>query len=172
MAGLLALLLASPARPGDAPTSDKAGEKKPVTITADRLEVDRKNHLAVYTGNVVAVDKNKDITLLADRVDFRFDDKMEEIQEAIAQGNVRITQCDKRSVSDRADYFPKEDRAILSGNAKVWQGNDLVAGSRVTLFLKEDRSIVEGGGRERVNAIIYPKQGEGTRVSDGKPGCR
>ncbi len=65
--------------------------KNPVTITSDRLEVNRKLHTAVYAGNVMADDKDRSMVVLADKMEFFFDEKMERIQKGIATGNVRAT---------------------------------------------------------------------------------
>ncbi len=148
--------------PGALPAAPPVGvERKPVTISADRLEVDRRNFIARYMGNVVANDREKCLTIIADDIQFDFDSKMEEIQKAVAQGQVRMSYRDKRSVSDRADYFPKEDRAVLTGRPKVWQGDDLLVGSRIIILFKEDRSIVESDGRQRVQAVFRSRRDQG-----------
>ena len=137
-------------------TAPQAGgaERKPVTISADHLEVDRKNLVARYSGNVVATDRDRCMTIIANEIEFNFDQKMEEIQKAVAQGQVQITHRDKKSVSDRAEYYPKEDRAVLTGRPKVWQENDLLVGSKIIILFKEDRSIVESDGKQRVQAVF------------------
>lgn len=161
IAGLL-LGMASAAQaqaPGAAASPAAAAEKKPVTISADRLEVDRKRFLARYSGNVVAVDRGRCMTITSDEMEFNFDDKMEEIQKAVAQGQVRITYQDKRSVSERAEYYPKEDRAVLTGRAtKVWQQDDVLVGSKIVLLFKEDRSIVESDGKQRVQSVFTQRE--------------
>lgn len=156
--GLFLLVLLTPLSMASA--QEKKPERKPTTIAADRLEVDRKHHTAVYSGNVVLNDKENDLTILADQMQFLFDEKMEEVKRALATGNVRITQGNKRSLSERAEYFPSENRAVLTGSPRVWQDEDQVSGSRITLFFKEDRVIAEGGEKGKVEAIIYPKGGK------------
>ncbi len=131
------------------------------TISADRLEVDRKNRVAVYEGHVVAEDKGKCVTIHADRMDFYFDERMEEIQRVVAVGNVRIAMGEKYSSSGRAEYFPQEDRALLEGSPRVWQDNDTVSGSRIILYLAQDRAVAEKGDGERVVAVVYPRNTQG-----------
>jgi lipopolysaccharide transport protein LptA len=138
-----------------------AEERAPVTISADSLEVNRKTRVAIYQGNVAANDRGRGLSILADRIEFYFDERMEEIERAIAAGNVRLSYGERRGVAERAEYFPREDRAILLGHPKVWQENDVVTGCRITLLLREDRSRVEGCDGERVNAVLYPKRDEG-----------
>lgn len=138
-----------------------AEERAPVTISADSLEVNRKTRVAIYQGNVAANDRGRGLSILADRIEFYFDERMEEIERATATGNVRLSYGERRGVAERAEYFPREDRAILLGHPKVWQENDVVTGCRITLLLREDRSQVEGCDGERVNAVLYPKRDEG-----------
>lgn len=139
--------------------------KNPVTITSDRLEVNRKLHTAVYAGNVMADDKDRSMVVLADKMEFLFDEKMERIQKGIATGNVRVTIKEKRITADRLELFPDEDKAVLTGNPRAWQDNDLITGTKMTIFSKEDRAVVEGDPSKRVTAILYPKS-EGTRQSE------
>lgn len=138
-----------------------AEERTPITISSDSLEVNRKAQVAIYQGNVVANDRGRGLTILADRIEFYFDENMEQVQHATALGNVRLSYGERRGVAERAEYFPGEDRTVLLGHPKVWQESDVVTGCRITLFLREDRSQVEGCQGERVNAVLYPKGGEG-----------
>jgi len=138
-----------------------AENKSPITISADTLELNRKARVAVYRGNVAANDRARGISILADQIEFFFDERMEELDRALAVGNVRLSYGDRRGVAERAEYFPAESRAVLSGHPKVWQNNDVVSGCKITLLLRDDRSQVEGCEGERVNAVLYPKRGEG-----------
>jgi len=138
-----------------------AEQRAPITISADSLEVNRKAHVAVYQGNVAANDRARGFSILADRIEFYFDDNMEEVQRAAAAGNVRLSYGERRGVAERAEYYPGEDRAVLLGHPKVWQENDMVTGCRITLLLREDRSQVDACDGERVNAVLYPKRDEG-----------
>jgi lipopolysaccharide transport protein LptA len=155
---LLVLLLLAVGAPG---LLRAAEQRAPITISADSLEVNRKAHVAVYQGNVAANDRARGFSILADRIEFYFDDNMEEVQRAAAAGNVRLSYGERRGVAERAEYYPGEDRAVLLGHPKVWQENDMVTGCRITLLLREDRSQVDACDGERVNAVLYPKRDEG-----------
>ena len=159
VAATLALLSTLPARAAD--------EKSAITISADSLEVNQKTRTAVYRGNVAANDRARGVTILANQMEFFFDEKMQDLDRALASGNVRLSYGERRGVAERAEYFPQESRAVLIGHPKVWQDNDVVTGCRITLYLREDRSRVDGCEGERVNAILYPKRGE--EVSPAAP---
>jgi lipopolysaccharide transport protein LptA len=140
-----------------------AEESAPITISADSLEVNRKTRVAIYKGNVAANDRGRGLSILADRIEFFFDERMEELERAMAVGNVRLSYGERRGAAERAEYFPREERAVLHGHPKVWQDSDMVTGCRITLLLREDRSQVEACDGERVNAVLYPKRGASQR---------
>jgi len=164
--GLVSLIV--PDRFGFAQEQPKG--KNPVTITSDRLEVNRKVHAAVYAGNVMADDRERGMVVLADKMEFFFDEKMERIQKGIATGNVRATIKEKRVTADQLELFPDEDKAVLTGNPRAWQDNDLITGTKITIFSKEDRAIVEGDSSKRVTAILYPKSEGAGRSATETPG--
>lgn len=153
---------------GSGLAQEKQKGKKPLTITSDLLEVDRRLHSAVYSGNVMADDKDRGMVILSDKIEFSFDEKMEQIEKGLATGNVRITAGDRRATCDQLELFPREEKAVLTGDPRVWQDNDLISGTKITIFLKEDRAIVEGGPSKRVTAILYPRP-EGSEKA--KPGA-
>lgn len=136
-----------------------ADGRAPITISSDTLELNRKARVAVYRGNVAANDRARGINILADQIEFFFDERMEELERALATGNVRLSYGERRGVAERVEYYPAESRAVLIGRPKVWQNEDVVSGCRITLFLRDDRSQVEGCEGERVNAVLYPKRG-------------
>jgi len=137
-----------------------AEERSAITISADSLDVNRKGRVAAYRGNVSAVDRGRGLSILADQIDFLFDERMEELERAIATGNVRITYGERRGASERAEYTPKDSRVVLQGHPKIWQDSDVVTGCKISLFLREERSMVEGCQGERVNVVLYPKRSE------------
>lgn len=129
----------------------------PTTITADRLEVSRKERQAIYTGNVVANMAN--FTVTADRMDFTFDEKMEVVERMVAIGHVQISRSDgTKVVSERATYYMPQEKVVLEGHPRASQEGNTVSGTRITFYIKEDRQVVEGDGSERVTAVIYPKR--------------
>ncbi len=154
--GALLLLCATPAMAGEIPSEGKdAG--RPTTVTADHLEVSRKEHRAVYTGNVVAT--TTDLTVTADRMEFDFDEKMETVERMVAIGNVQVSRSDgTRAVSQQATYDVLQERVVLEGKAVAWRRGNMISGMRITLFIKEDRELVQGDERERVTVVVYPKQ--------------
>lgn len=156
-AGVLLLLLWVPGLAAQAPAPKEPPAERPTTVTADHLEVNRKERKAIYTGNAVA--RSTDLTVTADRMEFLFDEKMEEVTVMVAIGNVHIHRQDgTKAVAERATYFVPQERVVLEGHPRAWREGNMVSGTRMTLYLEEDRQVVEGGGSDRVTAVIYPKR--------------
>jgi lipopolysaccharide transport protein LptA len=82
---------------------------------------------------------------------------------------VRISYGERRGTAERAEYYPRESRAVLLGSPRVWQDNDLVSGCKITLLLREDKSRVDGCEGQRVNAVLYPKRGDGAQSGAPRP---
>ena len=155
--GVLLLLSWAPGQAAQAPVRKEPPAEKPTTVTADRLEINRKERKAIYTGNAVA--RTTDLTVTADRMEFLFDEKMEEVELMVATGNVHIHRQDgTKAVSERATYFVLQEKVVLEGHPRAWREGNMVTGTRMTLYLQEDRQVVEGDDRERVTAVIYPKR--------------
>jgi lipopolysaccharide export system protein LptA len=80
------------------------------------------------------------------------------VDRIVATGKVRITRSSGEvAEAEKAVYYQKDEKLILTDHPSVSQGKDLVKGDRIIIFLKENRSIVESTGKERVQAIIFPK---------------
>lgn len=141
---------------GEIPSSNRKRPEGPTTITADRLEVSRKERRAIYTGDVVV--KTADFTVTADRMDFHFDEEMEAVERMVAIGNVQMSRMDGSKVtSERATYYLLQEKMILEGHPTASQDGSMVSGTRMILYVKEDRQVVEGDEGDRVTAVIYPK---------------
>ncbi|MFQ5881301.1 MAG: lipopolysaccharide transport periplasmic protein LptA [Candidatus Methylomirabilales bacterium] len=157
---LLILLCGASTLAAQAPASKERAPERPTTVTADHLEVNRKERKAIYTGNVVA--RTTDLTVTADRMEFGFDEKMEAVELMVALGNVHIRRRDgTMAVSERAIYYVSQEKVVLEGRPRAWRQGNMVTGTRMTLYIKEDRQVVEGDRSERVTAVIYPKRPPG-----------
>ncbi|HEV2418623.1 MAG TPA: LptA/OstA family protein, partial [Terriglobia bacterium] len=126
------------------------GAVEPVTITADRLQYFNLGHEAVYQGNVRMV--SADTTFTAGRLQVYFSEpggaKQAEVEKAVADGNVRVTQLPGRHASgEHAEYFAGPGKIVLTGGPPVvydlQQG--YLTGQRLTFFTRNG-SLFAGGG--------------------------
>ncbi len=138
--------------------------KSPIVITAKEMEANAKEGWVLFTGAVKAV-KDR-LTLYSQRLKIYLT-KDNKIDRILAQGHVKVVQGKRVITSQEAEY--RVDKGVIEfrGHPKAWEGENLVQGEKMLYYPKEDRSVVIGG-KERVNAIIFPK-GE-QKGEAGSPG--
>ncbi len=122
---------------------------RPVTIRADHLEYFDQGRKATYRGNVRLQTENT--TLESDRLDAYFsngpDGGQMELQRAVAEGDVKMTQPGRHAAGQRAEYFSAEGKIVLSGGPpSVYDAEKgFTSGRSLTFFNGDDRLIVSGG---------------------------
>jgi len=124
-------------------------ETRPVTIRADRLEYFDQGRKASYRGNVNL--QTEDTTLDADRVDAYFSgtpgEDATELERAIAEGHVRVTQPARRASGNHGEYYAKDGRILLTGGPPTLYDADkgFTTGQRLTFYIRDDKLEVDGG---------------------------
>ncbi|MBF0135122.1 MAG: LptA/OstA family protein [Magnetococcales bacterium] len=150
-------------RAGDAaPAQDKSAE---LVITSDRLEMDDKNRVALFSGHVLAIEK--DMRLSADQMTVSYaspnkgDSRRVKVQEVQATGHVVLEQADYHGTADAAIYKMTARTVELigkTGHVVVKQGDNRLEGERILLTLTPDRRlermVVKSGGNRQVKAFL------------------
>ncbi len=165
---LLTLLVFFLPTPGEADAKKGLQDKvspKPMIIKSKTLEWDDEKKTVTFTGDVNA--QKDDFVVDCEKMFVYYTASSDEqekgdfakgVDRIVATGQVRITRSGGGvAEAEKAVYYQGDEKLVLTGNPSVKQGNDLVKGDRITIFLKENRSIVESTGRERAQAIIFPK---------------
>ena len=143
------------------PPSDRgigllSGQGEPINIVADRLDADNKSRKVLFSGNVTAV--QGDAVMLCDELEIHYTPEGGDISRAVARGNVRMNQKDRRAICTTATYVAQTGTVLLTGDPEVWQGMDHLAGKEVLIYLDEDRVEVTGDGESRVRVTIFPEE--------------
>jgi lipopolysaccharide transport protein LptA len=134
--------------PGES-AAGAARQSGPVTIRADHLEYFDQGRKAIYRGNVRMQTENT--TLEADRLDAYFTRLSSvtqvELQRAVAEGGVKVTQPGRRATGDHAEYFAAEGKIAMSGGPPLLYDVEKGAttGQRLTFYIHDDRLLVDGG---------------------------
>ncbi len=141
------------------------GDNPTIVVKADSLEIDNKQKVATFAGNVDA--KRDDFTIYCEKIQLFYVDQASggssektrvRIKKIVASGNVKILRAGGgTATADKAVYFQDQEMAVLTGNPVVKQGNDSVEGSRITLYMKDSRSVVEGSENRKVKAVLAPR---------------
>jgi lipopolysaccharide export system protein LptA len=143
----------------------------PIEIVSDRLDAYNQEKLVVFSGNVVATQKDK--VIKADRIfvyykkndkatakQTRTTENTDDLDRIEAKGNVRVTQGEKIVTGENAVFFNNEQKIIMTGNPVMREGSNVIKGERIVVLLEEDRGVVESSKEKRVTATIYPDEGK------------
>jgi lipopolysaccharide export system protein LptA len=170
------IALFSPGVTGSMENRDKMVSLKgggPIEIISDRLDAYHQEKLVVFSGNVVATQKNR--VIQADRVfvyykksektiakQARLKENPDDLDRIEARGNVRVTQGEKIVTGERAVFFNDEQKIIMTGNPVMREGSNVIKGDRIVVLLDENRGVVESSREKRVTATIYPDESKRT----------
>ncbi|MBT4758017.1 MAG: LPS export ABC transporter periplasmic protein LptC [Opitutae bacterium] len=78
--------------------------------------------------------------------------KVGEVRRVLAEGAVRIEQANKVATSDKAIFYPQEERAELFGSPRVTDGEVIITGDRMEL--KPGIAVVYSDTDKRVKVVL------------------
>jgi lipopolysaccharide export system protein LptA len=133
---------------------DSSGKATPIAITSTSLTYADNERKAHFSGNVVA--KGADLTITSNETDAflqalgsgssHADSPSGKLQKIVAQGQVVITQPDRRATGDRLIYTADDDKFVLTGGPpSIFDAeHGKITGVSLTFFRHDDRVLVEG----------------------------
>ena len=127
-----------------------SGNKGPVDIKSDTLDLDYKGNVVTFRGHVHAV--QADATLTSDTLTVTYGKDFHEVQKMVANDNVRMSQGTRWATGDHAVLDQAKHTVTLTGSPVVHDGEDQVTGSKITVHLDTGKSEVEGA-----RAVFFPK---------------
>ncbi len=164
-----------------------ADKEQPITIEADRVDIDDKKGVSIYQGKVRVTQGS--MVLTADTVTtYAVGDKktkqreLDKITAVAAPAHFRQLLDTKdpktskneemRGKAQRIDYFAREERLVLQGSSHLWKEGDEFSGNIIEYDIAQEAvkaAMGNVGGQageapqERVHAVIQPR-----RKKDGK----
>lgn len=147
---------------------------QPIEVISDQLEVQQANNLAIFSGNVDAI--QGDMRLRADTltVHYRNDEEAEAEAEAsgaaaggaitkiVAVGSVFVSSPGETGQGDTGVYDVEAQTVVLEGKEVVLtQGENVIRGTRAVMDLETGRSVVETKPGGRVRGLFIPNQNQG-----------
>jgi lipopolysaccharide transport protein LptA len=149
---------ADKAAPGtdDSPFADFASNKTrgPVSIHSDSLKLDYKGNTVLFHGHVHAT--QADGQLSTDSLNVKYGKDFHEIQEMVAEGDVRLSQGQRLCTGDHGVMNQAAHTVVLTGNPICHDNKDQISGDKIVVHLDTGKSEVEGG----VKAVIFPREGK------------
>ena len=138
--------------PAESTAQEKGGG--PIVITGDNLDIDSKNKVATYSGDVKVVQGKT--TMFSDSLVISLDESGKQLKQAVATGNVRLVNDTITATGDEGIFYNQEQKIELNGKAKVWQGNNAISAARILAYLGQE--VLEGyssDADERATMTIY-----------------
>ena len=169
LAGLIVCAASLPVTPGWSQSKPLSAlnTDKPIEISADSLEVKQHENVAIFTGNVDAL--QGDIRLRANQltVHYRSSEGGEASVSAIsridASGSVFITSGRETAQGETGVYDVENSLITLMQNVVLTRGENVIRGDRLVLNLVTGQTRVDGGGSAprsggRVHSLFVPKR--------------
>jgi lipopolysaccharide export system protein LptA len=159
----------------------------PIEITANLLEVEQRDRIATFTGDVDAV--QGELVLSADklRVFYNSNDQAGEaapgatgsIRRIEAEGNVFITSPQETAQGESGVYDVAGDLLTLEGSVVLTRDDNVIRGHQLEIDLASGVSRViaatpstEGGGpTDRVRALFTPQDAAAASRGEVRPGA-
>ncbi|MFC3230430.1 lipopolysaccharide transport periplasmic protein LptA [Marinibaculum pumilum] len=147
---------------------------QPIEVISDELEVQQANNLAIFSGNVDAI--QGEMRLRADKltVHYRNNDQAEAQAEAagaeaggaitkiVAEGQVFVSSPKETGQGDVGVYDVEGQTIVLEGKEVVLtQGDNVIRGARAVMDLETGRSVVQTKPGGRVRGLFIPNQNQG-----------
>ena len=131
------------------------GESK---IVSDTVDIDFKNHVAIFKGNVKVYDKKQ--TLESDEMKVFFT-KKNELKKVIAVGDVVINQPEqnRQAESGRAEYNVSTGKIRLTEDPTLQMGDSTIKNAAVIIYNRDTQRVTTKGQRPEVQ--FYSDDGEG-----------
>ncbi len=159
---------AQPAAP--APLGRPHDGNQPIEITSDSLEVIQPQQIAIFKGNVDAV--QGDIRLRADTLKVHYRQRQAgqpaatgaavspqtSIHRIDAVGRVFISSPEETARGDVGVYDVEKRTIVLEGDVVLTRGENVLRGNRATMDLAGGRSIMVPTAGERVHGLFVPNR--------------
>jgi lipopolysaccharide export system protein LptA len=163
-----------------------ANSKDPIKIDADRLDVRDKENLAIFSGNVVAVQGKT--TIRCSRMLITYEGRNQPGQPAApraqpaanaggdgggikrldCEGPVTVTSEDQVATGSKAVFDRERDLVIMTGNVALAKGPNITRGERLTYNTRTGIANIETNPGGRVQGFFVP--GSTDQPGQPKPG--
>lgn len=138
----------------------------PIEISADQLEVRQPDQVAIFTGNVLAV--QGDLNLKSDRmtVYYRAGDENTEGKESVSRidvdGNVFLNNPSETASGSKGIYDVDKNEIRLLGDVTLTRGSNVLKGNALIYNMDTGKSVLanekNSGPNTRVRALFVPEK--------------
>lgn len=162
---LMCLLIPGQSTLAEGKPPGKADTDQPITIEADRAEINERDQISIYNGNVELTQGG--LKVWADVVTvYTVENELDRIE---ATGNParyqqeRVNEETIRGHSQLLDYDANSEQVLLRQEAELWQGENYFSGERILYDMQTENVLANAAkpgsdkNSQRVQVIIQPK---------------
>lgn len=152
-----------------------ASTDQPIDISSNALEIQQAQQVAIFTGQVEAI--QGDLRLKADTLKVHYrqksatagakptaqkapapaqDESMGAISRIEAIGNVFVSSPTETAQGETGDYDVDKKVVVLVGNVVITRGQSVLRGNRATVDMITGRSTMEVAPGQRVRGLFVP----------------
>ncbi len=158
-------------------------DDEPIDISADELELDQEKKVAIFTGNVDAVQgtlnlKSEELIIYYTQSTDSEPSPEEEsggrtnIRQIDARGNVRLATVTETASGDWAIYKVGDGVITLGGKVTLTRGENILQGAKLIVDVEtgNSRLLSSESGEQRVRGLFVPgseDEGDDQEASDG-----
>lgn len=146
----------------------KADSKQPIDITADSLEVLQDKQVAIFTGNVLAVQGKMRLSSNVMKVHYKNGDESKSGEQGISkievEGKVFLSTPEETARGKKGVYDVDKERLTLTEDVVLTRGENIVKGAALEYDLASGRSRIIGAGVTAESLSTGEGSGKGGRV--------
>jgi lipopolysaccharide export system protein LptA len=165
--GLMVLYCTAVAAESRQRTVLNQGTDKAIIIESNSLEIDNKQNIISFIGdvdarqNTLSIQCQKMFIYYKTLSDPNGQDKRDllEIDKIIAMNGVIVHHPDGLAMAEKAIYYQKDEKVVLTGKPRLQQGDHIAEGSVITFYLNEDRTVVEGFQNSKAGVLPSAEKG-------------
>lgn len=131
----------------------------PVEITSDRLDLQRYDGTALFTGDVLAIQGEMRLRaewVLVEYVVLEDGSLGNEIEKVTARDNVLLVTPTEAAEGNEGVYYPQRNSVVMTGDVLLTQGPNTIAGDAMTVNLETGIGEVQG----RVRTVLQQDPGD------------
>lgn len=174
ISALAALALAGLALAAGDARAQLASGKGPIDVTADQLEMIDAQHLAIWRGNVEALQNGN--RLVSDVLNVFFSGKSAagpapaaaggvgadwgDVERLVAEGHVFYVSQDQTARGEHAVYEAAPDMITMTGDVVLVQGKNVTKGDKLVIDVKTNHAVLTSTAQgrnhpQRVRGVFY-----------------
>lgn len=164
--GLLLRLLVEPVATAQTEPRSTYDPDEPIEVTADSLEVDREKKIAIFRGDVDAV--QGELRLRAQTLTVYYHEGGNVLDEASiwridAVDDVFVSSPTETAQGEKGIYNVEESVINLTGSVVLTRGENVIRGDSLVMYLETGISRVESSAAasERVHGVFVPGKEQG-----------